>query len=502
MRNKLFTIVIIFISLFLICTTSFAATVSASKTTMEVVDRSVCEIKIKDLGDFTKELTKFDSNKKEVTLTLTIKNTAKSIKVTKPVELFLVLDNSKSMTETYENKIKNQYVIEAAKQLTNSLFEYFENIKIGVVGFSSELYTNTYREGTLNDATLLLGLSDSKESVNSSISGYSKNGGPRTNIEAGLSIAESNFSNSTESEKYIILISDGVPNLSLDTAHTMTYSGVNATNTRNKLKSLASKGYNIFSVLMGSDNSNIENPSAPVIESTGKHMTYGELATEIFGTVSNPTVGKFYYIDYENLYKTINEDIYKNIAVSRDVSLKNIVIKDYFPREILENFNFEYDKSPNIGSVSAEVDPSDNSIVWKIDLLPEGEVATLSYNLTLKDEYNEEIVKKILPTNEKVDIDYESEEGKDKSSSDVSPAIRLLIEDTPTPTPEPKPDPKPEPTPEPEPEPPKDNTIAEDPIPQTGIYSVLFTVSTFLVGSIIFNILRFNRLKKKKEIDK
>lgn len=73
MRNKLFTIVIIFISLFLICTTSFAATVSASKTTMEVVDRSVCEIKIKDLGDFTKELTKFDSNKKEVTLTLTIK---------------------------------------------------------------------------------------------------------------------------------------------------------------------------------------------------------------------------------------------------------------------------------------------------------------------------------------------------------------------------------------------------------------------------------------------
>lgn len=86
----------------------------------------------------------------------------------------MVLDNSKSMTETYENKIKNQYVIEAAKQFANSLFEYFENIKIGVVGFSSELYTNTYREGTLNDATLLLGLSDSKESVNSSISGYSK----------------------------------------------------------------------------------------------------------------------------------------------------------------------------------------------------------------------------------------------------------------------------------------------------------------------------------------
>lgn len=475
MKRKIFSSLILFISLLIICNLSFAATVSASKTTMEVVDRSICEINIKDLGHFQKELTEFHSNSKDVVLTLTVENTATQETVSKPVEIFLVLDNSKSMTESYQNKAKNQYVIEAATKFTENLFNHFKNIKIGVVGFSSENYTTTYREGTLNDAKLLLSLSNSKDDVLASINSYTENGGPRTNIEAGLSVAESSFSNSSESEKYIVLISDGVPNLSLDTEHTMTYSGVNATNTKNKLKDLESKGYSIFSILMGSDDSKLENPEAPIVESTGKHLTYGELAEEVFGTVTSPTAGKFYYIDYEDLFSTINNDIYQNITVTKDNSLKNIVIKDYFPREILENFNFEYVKSPNIGKVSADVDPSDNSITWEIELLKKGEVATLSYKLTLKDEYNEEIVKKILPTNEKVDIDFETRDGKDKESSDVSPKIRLLVEEVP------------------------DNTISDKPIPQTGIYNVISTISVILIISILFNVIRFQKLKNKNK---
>ena len=79
---------------------------------------------------------------------------------------------------------------------------------------------------------------------------------------------------------------------------------------------------------MGSDDSKLENPEAPIVESTGKHLTYGELAEEVFGTVTSPTAGKFYYIDYEDLFSTINNDIYQNITVTKDNSLKNIVIKD------------------------------------------------------------------------------------------------------------------------------------------------------------------------------
>ncbi len=467
MNKKILSIFCVFTFLFSLCSSSFAATVSASKTTMSVVDKSICEINLKDKGKFTKELTEFDANKKEATITLTLKNIMEQENLTKPIEMFLVLDNSHSMTSTYEGKEKRQYVAETATSFVNALFDHYENAKIGIVSFSSVNLGSTL--GTENDAKLLLGLSDSKDTVQNTITNYTTTEGPYTNIEAGLAIAEKNFTNNTDSQKYIVLISDGVPNLCLDTNTTLTYSGVIATNTKNKLVELKNKGYNIFPVLMGLSESNVQNPSAPTIADGSRNMTYRELAEEIFGTTSAPTAGNFYYIDYTNLSKTVNTDIFNKITYSKDNTLKNIVIKDYFSREILENFNFEYVKSPNIGKVSAEVDISDNSITWEIELLKEGEVATLSYKLTLKDEYNEEIVDKILPTNTKVDIAFETVDGKGNSNSDVSPKVKLVV----------------------------DKTISKDPIPQTGVYNILFIIlaSTLIVFAVI-NFRRFKQLSK------
>ena len=467
MNKKILSIFCIFTFLLSLCSPCFAATVSASKTTMSVVDKSICEINLKKMGKFTKELTSFDANKKEVTITLTLKNIMEQESITKPIEMFLILDNSHSMTSTYEEKEKRQYVAETASSFVNALFDHYENAKIGIVSFSSVDLGSTL--GTENDAKLLLNLTDSKDAVQNTINNYTTTEGPFTNIEAGLTIAENNFTNNADSQKYIVLISDGVPNLCLDTNTTLTYSGVVATNTRNKLISLKNKGYNIFSVLMGLAESNTPNPSAPTIADGSRNMTYRELAEEIFGTTSTPTAGSFYYIDYSNLSETVNTDIFNKITYSKDNTLKNIVVKDYFPREILENFNFEYVKSPNIGKVSAEVDSSDNSITWEIELLKEGEIATLSYKLTLKDEYNEEIVDKILPTNTKVDIAFKTVDGKGNSNSDVSPKVKLVV----------------------------DKTISKDPIPQTGVYNVLFIIlaSTLIVFAVI-NFRRFKQLSK------
>ena len=457
------------------------ATVSASKTTMTVVDKSICEIKLKDMGDFTKELTDFDANKKEVTITLTLKNIMEQENITKPVEMFLILDNSHSMTTSYNNKEKRQYVAETASAFVDSIFDYFDDAKVGIVSFSSVDVGSTL--GTEDDAKLLLNLSNSKDTVQNTITNYTTTEGPFTNIEAGLSIAERNFTNNTDSQKYIVLISDGVPNLCLDTNTTLKYSGIIAENTKKKLVDLKSKDYNIFSVLMGLAESNTPNPSAPTIADGSRNMTYRELAEEIFGTTSTPTAGSFYYIDYSNLSETVNTDIFNKITYSKDNTLKNIVVKDYFPREILENFNFEYVKSPNIGKVSAEVDSSDNSITWEIELLKEGEVATLSYKLTLKDEYNEEIVDKILPTNTKVDIDFETIDGKGNSNSDVSPKIKLVVNDVEVPdnTPENIPD----------------NTVAKDPIPQTGFNNILFVTLISIIS--IFIIIKIKRLSEVKK---
>ena len=473
MKNRILNSLLIFILLFFICNSSFAATMSSNETTMSVVDKSICEINLKDMGKFTKELTSFDANKKEVTITLTLKNIMEQESITKPIEMFLILDNSHSMTSTYEEKEKRKYVAETASAFVNALFDHYEKAKIGIVSFSSVDLGSTL--GTENDAKLLLNLTDSKDAVQNTINNYTTTEGPFTNIEAGLTIAENNFTNNADSQKYIVLISDGVPNLCLDTNTTLKYSGVVATNTKNKLISLKNKGYNIFSVLMGLAESNTPNPSAPTIADGSRNMTYRELAEEIFGTTSTPTAGSFYYIDYSNLSETVNTDIFNKITYSKDNTLKNIVVKDYFPREILENFNFEYVKSPNIGKVSAEVDSSDNSITWEIELLKEGEVATLSYKLTLKDEYNEEIVDKILPTNNKVDIDFETVDGKGNSNSDVSPKVKLVVETVKTP----------------------DNTVSKDPIPQTGIYNVLFVILISI--AVVFVIIKIKRLSELKK---
>ena len=207
--------------------TNTNGTIESSKSILELVDKSVCEINLKDMGNFKKELVEFDSHKKELTIKLTVTNTMKKEELTNPVEVYFVLDNSESMTETYQNKEKMEYVKETAKTFTDGLFNAFTNIKVGIVGFSSvdPVANQSASLGTIDDAKLLLSLSDSKENVKTAIDSYAENHGPYTNIEAGLELAQTNFSKDANTQKYIILISDGIPNLSLDTENTLTYSG-------------------------------------------------------------------------------------------------------------------------------------------------------------------------------------------------------------------------------------------------------------------------------------
>ena len=484
MKTKLISFLALFIVLFTtLGSSAFAVTmptednnskVEANKTTLEVVDKSICEMDLDNMGHFRKELTHFDVEKRELTITLTVNNTANVEEAEKPVEVFLVLDNSNSMTKTYNNKNKIDYVTDVANSFATSLFSHFKDIKIGIVGFSSTKEFVKGTTGSLADASVLLPLSNSAEAVKNTINSYGTEHGPWTNIEAGLSLAKSNFSSDADTKKYIVLLSDGVPNLSLDTEHTLTYSGINASNTKKKLQEL-SQEYMLYSVLMGYYEKDVQCPKAFI--ENGKEMTYGELAEEIFGTQTTPTAGKFYYINYENLNDTINKDIFNDITYKKDNSLKNIVIKDYIPQKIMNNFDFMHSIAPNIGTVTDKVDTSDNnSITWTIPVLEEGKTATLSYKLKLKDHVEKSVLNEIIPTNTKVDIDFETPDGKDKTTSDVSPKVKITYE-------EPK-----------KPEVPKDNTVAEKPIPQTGNYTNIFFVLA-IVGIVVFATTRMIKLK-------
>ena len=401
----------VFITLFLILILVANISLASYETvTMEVVEEPVCTIKIGENSKFEKKLISKDLNNKEVTLQLQVTNEESSTQPTG--EIMIVLDNSQSMTHKIGDTTRYDLILESASNLINSLLDGNDNLKIGVVRFSSNL--DATKEGTLEDASLVSDLSSDPEALNSAISNIEFTG-LRTDLDAGLSLASQYFT-SEENNKYIIVLTDGVPNLALD------YEGnyysddvINKTNSR--LQTLESSGYNIITMLTGID----EPDSTPGTTS----KTFAQIIEETFGTETNPTAGKFYYVQDSEIEQTITQNIYNDLLPIGH-TLTDITITDYFPQEIIDNFEFAYVSEANIGNISAQVDPETNSITWTIPELEVGQTATVQYKLKLKRDFDSNIVDKILDTNEKVDITYTNFDGKEVSdTSDVTPKLRL-----------------------------------------------------------------------------
>lgn len=455
--------------LLIISTTCLAATTSSDNVKLEIVENNICTIKINDFVTFEKKIVDYDLEKKELTIGLSIKNTAEVV-TNAPFEVVLLIDNSDSMVKNNvsTDTTRLKAVTDSAKKLTEKLFEN-ENMKVAVVSFSIGA-----NEGTLSDANLITELTSDSEEVLSSINKIVTDEdlqGARTNIDAGLQVAKTCFSEE-ENNKYIILLTDGVPNTAVG-GPILTYSGETATKTKTTLQSIDKEGINIISAMIGL------NPDV-VEPKTG--LTYKYLSEEVFGTVEEPTVGKFYYIPDENIETSICETIFNNIVDTTVNTLTNIDIYDYFPQEIIDNFNFEYVTSPNLGTVSAEIDKEKNCIIWHIDELKPQTSGFLSYKLTLKETINSEIINLVLNTNKKVDItadEIKDENGeKDVISSDVTPKVKVT---------------KPE---EPK-EPVKDTTVADTVIPQTGDTNAPMIIITIALITCIVVGIRFYLLNKK-----
>ncbi len=400
--------IIIFILAFTLIFTNFVYAKLSSSTHFEVVDKSVCEIEFGENGKFTKQIISYDEN--SVTLQLDVENTAEE-KIEKTVsEIFLVIDNSLSLNEKVsDTETRKDLIYNSAKQLATKLNASDPEFKIGVICFSSN--SDVTKEGTIEDANLMQTLTTENSDVLEAIENINDtNFGSRTNIEAGLELANRNFSGTADKE-YIILISDGVPNDDIH-GNTLQYSDTVLGNTKSKLIELNNKGTKLISVLAG-----VSNTIEPTV-----NKTYVELAEEVFGTESAPTAGKYYFISDSNIKTIVENNVFNDVEISKSTTLTNIVIKDYFPKKIIDNFDFAYVASPNLGNVSTEIDKTTNSITWTIPSLKAGEIASLQYKLTLKDNFDKDILGQILPTNEKVNI---TDDQGDNETSTVSPKVRV-----------------------------------------------------------------------------
>ena len=409
-KTKLKILLIIFLLITLFTTISNA---SYDNVTMSVVEEPVCTINFGTSSFVERSVISKDLENKEITLQLKVTNNEETLKPTG--EIMLVIDNSRSMLESVTaDKTREDLVIDSAKTLITNLLEDNDKLKIGAVSFSTN--SEIAKEGTIEDAKLVSDLTDDAESLISSISNIQYDG-PRTNLDAGITLAKQYFTEQTEmSHKYIIVLSDGVPNVAIDYDKNY-YSDDVISKTKTELQSLSSITNNVIVMLTGiSNGSAIASPS---------NKTYDAIINEIFGTTTNPTIGKFYYITDDKIEDTIKNNIYNDLLPISQ-SFTNIKVTDYFSKEIVDNFSFSYVKEPNIGEISSSIDTSNNSITWTIPELKSGETAIVQYKLKLNENFDTEIINKILDTNTNLDITYtDYSDVTNTKSSDITPKLKL-----------------------------------------------------------------------------
>ncbi len=406
MKNKI--IISIFLIIILIANISFA---SYQTVTMQMVEEPICTIPLGEHSKFEKKVISKDLKNKEITIQLQVTNEEIAEKPTG--EIMLVLDNSDSMLDTVsENTTRKKLIFESAKNLISKLLKDNAELKIGIVSFSTN--TDTSKEGTLEDASIVSKLSDDSSSLTNAISNIETNGS-RTNLQAGLLLASQQFTQS-QNNKYMIVLTDGVPNVAI-AYDKVYYSDDVIQKTKQQLQAINTQGIKLVTMLTGiSDEAYVPVPTT---------KSFGQIITEIFGSQTNPSVGSFYYVTDTEIEQTITDDIYKTL-VPIEKTLKNINIVDYFPEEIVKNFDFSYVTNANIGNISTKIDIATNSITWTIPELASGQTATVQYKLKLKENFDASIVGKILNTNQKVDINYTDLNGKQQTkTSNISPKLKL-----------------------------------------------------------------------------
>lgn len=452
-----------------ICLTIFlliilmANSVFAVSTTMQIVEDNICTINLTDSSSLEKKLISYDLTKHQVTLQLKVNNDSKVI--IPSGELMLVIDSSQSMdTVVSGTTTRKDLVLNSANKLVESLLTANSStLKIGVVTFSTSAEkdpnTGALITGTEADAQKVCDLTNDLSQLKTSISGI-QGVGQYTDLDSGLQLAKKSFS-SENNNKYMIVLTDGLPNIAVGYNDLVSYQGL--TNIINQTKStLTSFGdTKIITMLTG-----IDNEEATFRQEGTQIYTYGDVIKAVFGTVESPTVGKFYNVKDTDIENTITNSIYNDLLPVAQ-TLKNIKVVDYFPQYIVDNFEMTYVDGIDTSNVSAQIDTTTNSITWNIAELAPDKTAIIQYNLKLKDEFSEEIIDKILDTNEKVDVTYDDYDGNNKNkTSDVTPKIKLIKDE--------------------EPVVPKDDTVAPEPLPKAGSTFVAIGAFILLTGSAIF----------------
>lgn len=333
-----------------------------------------------DQGFISKHIVDSNVENGEVIIEIKLSNTSKDEQKVGKTEVIFVVDNSASMGTLTSSKVsRKNTIVNATEKFVNNLYKQNSNVYMGLVKFSEK-------------ANVITNLTNQKQTILNGVDTFEKTAlESDTNIAIGLTTANTKFSSDCKN-KIIVLLTDGISYVE---------------ETKAALKNVSKSGTYIISMIS-------DTKSNKVIEA--------------FGTEANPTAGKLYNIGDIDINKVITDSIFEDIIETIQKPITNITITDYFPEDIINNFEFSYVQEPNYGGISQTIDEN-GSIVWKIDSLMGSEEATVKYKLKLKDMNNQSIMNKIIPTNERVDITYtDYNNKKHEIALDKSPKVQLYQE--------------------------------------------------------------------------
>lgn len=472
---RIITIALLVVMIFATFSSVFASQVAKGDATMSLVKDEIASGTFGEqgYGSYRKEKVNFDAEKKLIDIKLTVTNNApepssheEEIPNDLPGEIVYLIDISNSMsvnevTINGQTTTRKQAVIDAAKILTEKLFAQNKDLKVGIVGYATSTQVqNPDERGTLKDATIFTeSMVSTKEAVNSALDTAATTVmGPTTDVQMGIRAATSLFTDSTTAKKYIVLLTDGIPNVAegviptTDPEHGGFLSAYDMDvfdPTKAEVKGLKTKGIDLISILihMLDNEINISTMTRGEIETmyeaigkdiseAGDHPTYLDVSKYIFGTETKPNAGDVYYIPTdEEIYDYITEDVYdsmvgeptkKTVIDVPEYELTDIVLKDYFPANIVANFDKAELIAASKGTITSAIDTTDNSITWTIGNLKPGESATYTYRLTLKDTFDSSIIGKNLPTNEKITITYKENDKPGQPVEDTRCPVVML----------------------------------------------------------------------------
>ena len=446
MLKKFWGIVIIIIFISSIC-----LSVNAATTTKLNVIKKASETKYLENNHGYISKTIIDSNPSagEVTVELNVLNTKKEQssdnKTYENTEIYILVSENLII----EEEEKRDKYISDINNLISQIFEFNNKTNVGIIGMTGTIVDGkldetgklvvgdndeSYVEGTEKNAEIVIKPTNNLNSIMNAIKNMNSSKTTyRINLQAGIRLANNSFSNNTN--KILISLYDGVPAIAIGEYSAVLGSNPEvlikekheniATYTRDEILKLKDSG--ISFILLRPDDTSFDEEWFEA--GTGRKLLDFDgspYVQKLYGTMDKPTYGKMYEFTEDNIHTVITENISKGIKDLIATDISNVKVVDYFPEEIVNNFEFSYSQRPSIGTVSDSIDSKTRTITWDIGTLKGEQIASLRYKLKLKNMNNKDLLNKEIATNEKLILTYNDDKNESHTVNlTTSPTIKL-----------------------------------------------------------------------------